>query len=104
MVTVCVSGSLMSDSLRPHGLQPARLLCPGDSPATNTGVGCHFPSPGDLPDPGIEPGSPAVQADSLPSEPPGKPRGVTGSLQSHTSRVWIPTRPGDFLPPHTALH
>ena len=29
--------------------------------------------PGDLPDPGIEPASPALQADSLPSEPPGKP-------------------------------
>ena len=28
-----------------------------------------FPSPGDLPDPGIEPGSPALQADSLPAEP-----------------------------------
>ena len=32
-----------------------------------------FPSPGDLPDPGIEPGSPALQADALLSEPPGKP-------------------------------
>ena len=32
-----------------------------------------LPSPGDLPDPGIEPGSPALQADSLPSEPPNKP-------------------------------
>ena len=32
-----------------------------------------FPSPGDLPDPGIEPGSPALQADSLPSELPTKP-------------------------------
>ena len=31
-----------------------------------------FPSPGDLPDPGIEPWFPALQADSLPSEPPGK--------------------------------
>ena len=31
-----------------------------------------FPSPGDLPDPGIETRSPALQADSLPSEPPGK--------------------------------
>ena len=30
-----------------------------------------FPSPGDLPDPGIEPGSPALQEDSLPSEPTG---------------------------------
>ena len=37
-----------------------------------------FPSPGDLPDPGIEPNSPALQADALPSEPPGKPREATG--------------------------
>ena len=35
--------------------------------------GLPFPSPGDLPDPGIEPGSSASQADALPSEPPGKP-------------------------------
>ena len=32
--------------------------------------GLPFPSPGDLPNPGIEPGSPALQADTLPSEPP----------------------------------
>ena len=36
--------------------------------------GLPFPSPGDLPNPGIEPGSPALQADALPSEPPGKPK------------------------------
>ena len=35
--------------------------------------GLPFPSPGDLPDPGIEPLSPALQVDSLQSEPPGKP-------------------------------
>ena len=35
--------------------------------------GLPFPSPGDLPDPGIEPRSPTLQADALPSEPPGKP-------------------------------
>ena len=34
--------------------------------------GLPFPSPGDLPDPGIEPESPALQADSLPFEPPIK--------------------------------
>ena len=34
--------------------------------------GLPFPSPGDLPEPGIEPGSPALQADALTSEPPGK--------------------------------
>ena len=33
-----------------------------------------FHSPGDLPDPGIEPGSPALQADSFTTEPPGKPK------------------------------
>ena len=33
--------------------------------------GMPFPPPGDLPDPGIEPGSPPLQADALPSEPPG---------------------------------
>ena len=33
-----------------------------------------FPSPGDLPNPGIEPRSPALQADSLPAEPAGKPK------------------------------
>ena len=34
--------------------------------------GLPFPSPGDLADSGIEPRSPVLQADSLPSEPPGK--------------------------------
>ena len=36
--------------------------------------GLPFPSPGDLPDPGIEPRSPTMQADALPSEPPGEPQ------------------------------
>ena len=35
--------------------------------------GLPFPSPGDIPNSGVEPGAPAVQADSLPYEPPGKP-------------------------------
>ena len=40
-----------------------------------------IPSPGDLPDPGMKPGSPALQADSLPAEPPGKPKNTgVGSL------------------------
>ena len=38
--------------------------------------GLPFPSPADLPDPGIEPGSPALEADALTSEPPGKIQGV----------------------------
>ena len=44
-----------------HGIFQARVL-----------DGLPFPSPGDLPNQGIKPGSPALQADALPSEPPGK--------------------------------
>ena len=39
---VCVNHSVVSDSPRPHGLQPASLLRPWDSPGKSTGVGCHF--------------------------------------------------------------
>ena len=53
--------------------EPARLLCPWDSPRQEYWSGLPFPSPGDLPDTGIEPGFPVLQADSLPSETPGKP-------------------------------
>ena len=45
----------------------------GDSPGKNTAVGLTCPPPEDLPNPGSEPRSPALQADSLLSEPPGKP-------------------------------
>ena len=65
----------MSNSLRPQGLQPTRLLCPWDSLGSSRQEywsGQPFPSPGDLPDPGIEPRS-ALQAYSSPSEPPGNP-------------------------------
>ena len=65
MISEVISCSVVSDS--------ARLLCLLNSPGKNTGVGSHFPSPEGLPDPGIEPGSSALQADSLLSESPGKP-------------------------------
>ena len=42
--------------------------------------GLPFPSPDDLPDPGVEPGSPTLQADVLSSEPPGKPLEHTEEL------------------------
>ena len=58
----------MSDSLRPYGLQPVRLLCSWQEYQS----GQPFHSPGDLHDPGIEPRSLALQAYSLPSKPPGK--------------------------------
>ena len=58
---------VVSDFLRPHG-----LYNPWNSPGQNTGVGKPFPSPGDLPNPGMEPRPPVLQADSLPAEPPGE--------------------------------
>ena len=69
------SCSVVSNSLQPHGLYPARLLSMEFS-RQETWSGLPFPSPGELPDPGIEARSPALQVDSLPSESPGK--GVHG--------------------------
>ena len=45
--------SAMSDSLRSHGLQPARLLCPWDFPGRDTGVVCHFLLQGIFPTQGL---------------------------------------------------
>ena len=53
--------------------------------------GLPFPSPGDLPNPGIEPGSPTLQADALPSEPPGKPQRQLLTFQNLSSTfLWEP--------------
>ena len=54
--------------------------------------GLPLPSPGDLPDPGIKPGSPALEADTLTSEPPGKPlicvhEWTLTSLKTRASKV-----------------
>ena len=45
--------------------------------------GLPFPSPGDPPDPGIEAGSPVLQADALLSEPPGKPNSKESAYSLH---------------------
>ena len=49
--------------------------------------GSPFPSPGDLPDPGIEPKSPTLQADALTSEPPGKPD-IKKRWQEYTEELY----------------
>ena len=48
----------VSDSLRPHGLYPTRLLCPWDFPGNSTGVDCHFLLQGIFPNQGLNPGLP----------------------------------------------
>ena len=61
--------------------------------------GLPFPSPGGLPDPGIEPRSPALEAEALTSEPPGKPRlrtepmvRVAGGLHFQRTTVFETTK------------
>ena len=49
--------------------------------------GLPFPSPGDLPDPGIKPRSSTLQADSFPSEPPGKLSTLSG-LPGSLHQIW----------------
>ena len=71
----CVfSHSVVSESLQPHRLQPARLLCPWGFSRQEGWSGLPCPPSEDLPNPGTKPSSPALQADSLPTDPPGKPK------------------------------
>ena len=95
---------VVSNFLQPHGLQHARLPCPSPTPGEGSFQFSHsivsnslrphglcksmgfsrseywsrysFPSPEDLPNPGIEPRSLALQVDSLPAEPQGKPSSI----------------------------
>ena len=64
---------ILNQSKEREGLvdQSCQTLCDPtwDSPGKNTGL--PFPPPRDLSEPSIKPGSPILQADSLPSEPPG---------------------------------
>ena len=69
----------MSDSLRFHG-----LYGPWNSPGRNTEVGNLSLLQANLPNPGIEPRSPALQVDSLPAEPPGELKGSTILSKMHT--------------------
>ena len=71
-MSLVIQRVVVSYSLRPHGLQPTRLLGPRIHQARILEwVTC--PPPGDLPSPGTQPRSPALQVDFLLTEPPGKP-------------------------------
>ena len=60
-----LSRSVVSDSLQPCGLQPARLFCPCGFSRQEYWSGLSCPPPEDLPNSGSEPRSPSLQADSL---------------------------------------
>ena len=80
VVIAVLSHSVRSDSVTPWTAARQAPLSKGFSRQEHWS-GEPFPSPGDLPNPGIEPRSPTLQADSLPFEPPGKPKNTgVGSL------------------------
>ena len=86
---------VMSDSETPWSVaqsteEPAPLSMGFSS--KNTGVGCHFLLPGDLPDPGIEPGSPALQADSLPPRAGCMALGLNPQFHCSQARVTLGKR------------
>ena len=102
-----LSRSVVSESLWPHGLYPIRLLYPWWFSRQEYWSGLPCPPPGDLLNPGIEPRSPTLQVDSLPSEPPGKPKNTgVGSLSllqrnfptQESIELRSPTLQADFLP------
>ena len=87
-----LSHSVGSESLKPHGLQPTRLPHLWGFSRQEYWSVLTLTLPGDLPEPGIEPRCPALQADSLPSEPPGKsikksryPQNPVGRLEKKTN-------------------
>ena len=68
-----VTRSVVSDSLRPQWIVAHKAPLSIRFSRQEYQSGFPFPSPGDLPDPGTEPRSFSLQADTLPSEPPGRP-------------------------------
>ena len=90
-IVVVLSRSVMSDSLWPPWTASPRLLCPWGLSRQEYWSGLQCPPPGDLPNPGIKPRSSTLQADSLLSEPPAKPKNTGMSslslLQVNSCRV-----------------
>ena len=76
----------------PMDYKPSRLLCPWIFSTWEYWSGLPCPPPGDLPNPRIEPRSPALQADSLPSEPQGSSKtwygGLSGVCGQYNQKLW----------------
>ena len=88
----CLVSKLCPTLLRPHGLQPTRLFCPWDSSGKYTGVGCHFSLQEIFPTQGSHLLLLHWQADSLLSEPAGKPKNTgVGSVQFSSVAQSCPT-------------
>ena len=98
----CISHSIMSNHLQPCGLQPARLLCPRDSPDKNTGMGCHAFLQGIFPTQGSNLHLLCLlhwQAGSLPLAPPGSPSKPAAAAAKSLQSCPTLCNPVDSSPP-----
>ena len=84
-----LSCSVVSDSLQPHGLQPTWFLCPWGFYRLEYWSGLPCPPPGDLPNPGLEPRSPTLQANLLSAGLPGKPISTSTQTPLQCLRILI---------------
>ena len=91
------SRSLVSDSLLPSGLYPAKLLCPWDTPGKNTGVDCHFLFQGIFPTQGSNPGLPHCRQTLYPLS-------HQGSFASTDSKLPIHPFPNPSPPWHSSVY
>ena len=96
MLLLLISCSAVSNSLQPHGFEPTRLLRPWDFPRQGYWSVLLFPTPGDPPNPGIEPLSPILAGRFFTTAPPGKPSNTSVQL----SRLIM----SDCLRPHGLQH
>ena len=77
IICAVLSRSVVSDSLQPHGLQPVRFLCHGDSLGKNSGVSCHALFQGMFPTWGLNPGLPRC-------------RPILYCLSHHSKKPFVP--------------
>ena len=80
--------AVVSDSLRPHRLQPTRLLCPWDFPGNSTGVGCHFLLQRIFPTQGSNLGLPHCRQTLYHPSHQGSPINTIGYSKSTELWVW----------------
>ena len=81
----------------PMDCSPPGSSVGGGPPGENTGVGCPDFLQGIFPNPGIKPRSPALQADYLPTEPPGKPKNTGAGSLSHLQGIFPTQEPNPGL-------
>ena len=92
-----LSCSAVYNSLWPHGLQPTRLLCPWGFSRQEYWSGLPCPPPGEFPNLGIKPRSPALPVNSFLIEPPGKPKKAGVDSLSLLQGIFLTQEPNQGL-------